>query len=143
MYELWHATRPHAGWVAVRTAALRRAPRIPPSQMAGTTAANDLTAPEMSLPPAMPGMGKPPSRYDVTVRVGKDDGHQPDPAAFAAATSQAAPGRNISVVSAHTAGEIICLVCVAAPRRPAAVAVALAVVADALRAGDRVRSPSR
>jgi hypothetical protein len=35
------------------------------------------------------------------------------------------------------------VVCVAAPDRPAAVAVALAVVADALRAGDLVRSSSR
>ena len=88
-------------------------------------------------------MDKPPSRYDVTVRVGKDDGHQPDPAAFAAAASQAASSRNASVVSAHTAEEIICVVCVAAPDRPAAVAVALAVVADALKAEDPVRSPSR
>ncbi|MGH3234770.1 MAG: hypothetical protein ACRDOH_16260 [Streptosporangiaceae bacterium] len=34
-------------------------------------------------------MDKPPSRYDITVQAGKDDGHQPDPAAFAAAASQA------------------------------------------------------
>ena len=88
-------------------------------------------------------MDKPPSRYDVTVRVAKDDGRQPDPAAFAAAASQAASSRNASVISAHTAEEIICVVCVAAPDRPAAVAVALAVVADALRAEDPVRSPSR
>jgi hypothetical protein len=39
--------------------------------------------------------------------------------------------------------EVICVVCVAAPNRPAAVAVALAVVADALRAEDLVLSPSR
>ena len=88
-------------------------------------------------------MDKPPSRYDVTVRVAKDDGHPPDPATFAAAASKAASSRNASVVSAHTAEEIICVVCVAAPDRPAAVAVALAVVADALRAGDPVPSPSR
>ena len=50
-------------------------------------------------------MDKPPSRYDVTVRVSKDDGHQPDPAAFATAASQAASSRNASVVSAHTAKE--------------------------------------
>jgi len=91
----------------------------------------------------VPGMDKPPSRYDVTVRVAKDDGHPPDPATFAVAASEAASGRNASVVSAHTAEEIICVVCVAAPDRPAAIAVALAVVADALRAGDPVRSPSR
>src|SRR5271167_3560107 len=102
------------------------------------------SAPEMSLTaPTVPGMDKPPSRYDVTVRVGKDDGHQPDPAAFAAAASQAGSSRNASVVSAHTAEEVICVVCVAAPDRAAAVAVALAVVADALKAGDPVPSPSR
>jgi hypothetical protein len=48
-------------------------------------------------------MNKPPSRYDVTVRVAKQDGHQSDPAAFAVIASQAASGRNASVVSAHTA----------------------------------------
>ena len=88
-------------------------------------------------------MSKPPSRYDVTVRVAKEDGHQPDPAAFAAAASQAASSRNASVVSAHTAQEIICVVSVAASDRPSAVAAALAVVADALKAEGRVRSPSR
>jgi hypothetical protein len=91
----------------------------------------------------VPGMNKPPSRYDVTVRVAKDDGHLPDPAAFAVAASRAASSMNASVLSAHTAGEIICAVCVAAPGRPSAVAVALAVVAGALKAGDPVRSPTR
>jgi hypothetical protein len=65
----------------------------------------------------VPGMDKPPSRYDVTVRVAKDDGHPPDPAAFAAAASKATSSSNASVVSAHTAEEIICVVCVAAPDR--------------------------
>ncbi len=88
-------------------------------------------------------MNEPPSRYDVTVRVAKDDGRRPDPAAFAVAASKAASSRNASVVSAHTAEEIICVVCVAAPDRPAAIAVALAVVADALKAEDPVPSPSR
>ena len=91
----------------------------------------------------VPDMDKPPSRYDVTVRVAKDDGQPPDPATFAAAASKAASSRNASIVSAHTAEEVICVVCVAAPDRPSAVAVALAVVADALRAGDPVPSPSR
>ena len=88
-------------------------------------------------------MDKPPSRYDVTVRVAKDDDQPPDPATFAAAASKAAASRDASIVSAHTAEEVICVVCVAAPGRSAAVAVALAVVADALRAGDLVQSPSR
>jgi hypothetical protein len=50
---------------------------------------------------------------------------------------------NASVISAHTAGKIICGVGIAAPGRPAAVAVALAVVAGALNAEDPLRSPSR
>jgi hypothetical protein len=89
-------------------------------------------------------MDNPPGRYDVTVRVDRDDGHSlPDPAAFAVAASRAASSFNASVVSAHTAEEIICVVDVAAPDRPSAVAVALAVVAGALNAEDPVRSPSR
>jgi hypothetical protein len=64
----------------------------------------------------------------------------PDPATFAAAASRAAPGMNASVLSAHTAGEVICG---AAPDRPSAVAVALAVIANALKAEDLVPSPSR
>ena len=88
-------------------------------------------------------MDKPPSRYDVTIRVAKQDGHQPDPAAFAVIASQAASSRSARVVSIHTAQEIIWLVSVAALNRPSAVAVALAVVADALKAEGRVRSPSR
>ncbi len=88
-------------------------------------------------------MDKPPSWYDVTVRVAQDDGHPPDPATFAVAASKAASSRDASVVSAHTAKEIIRVVSVAAPDRPAAITVALAVVAEALRAEDQVPSPSR
>ena len=88
-------------------------------------------------------MNKPPSRYDVAVRVAKDDGHPADPAAFAVAASRAASRVNASVISAHTAKEIICVVGVAAPDRPSAAAVALAVVAGALNAADPVPSPSR
>jgi hypothetical protein len=91
----------------------------------------------------VPDMDKPPSRCDVTVRVAKDDGYSPDPATFAAAASTAASTRNASIISAHTAEEVICVVCVAALDRPSAVAVALAVVADALKAEDPVPSPSR
>ena len=63
----------------------------------------------------------------------------PDPAAFAVAASQAASSRDASVVSAHTAEEIICVVSMHAPDRPCAVAVALAVMADAVTADVRVR----
>ena len=68
--------------------------------------ATDQRAPEMShITPTVPDMDNPPSRYDVTVRVDRDDGHfLPDPAAFAVAASRAASSMNASVVSAHTAG---------------------------------------
>jgi hypothetical protein len=101
--------------------------------------------PEMShITPTVPDMDNPPGRYDVTVRVARDNGRSfPDPAAFAVAASQAASSMNASVINAHTAEEIICVVGVAAPDRPSAAAVALAVVADALKAEDPVRSPSR
>jgi len=111
-----------------------------------SSAGDGQPAPEMShiMPPTVPDMDNPPGRYDVTVRVARDDGHSlPDPAAFAVAASRAAPGRNASVLGAHTAGEIICVVGVAAPDRPSAVAVALAVVVGAFKAEDPVRSPSR
>jgi hypothetical protein len=88
-----------------------------------------------------PGMNERPGRHEVTVRVANDNG-QPNPAAFAVAASRAASSRNASVVSAHTADEIICIVTVAAPDRPSAVALALTVVAGALNAEDGVRSPS-
>jgi hypothetical protein len=102
------------------------------------------SVPKMShITLTVPGMNKPPSRYDVTVRVAKDDSHPPDPAAFAAAASRAASNMNASILSAHTAEEIICVVCVAAADRSSAVAVALAVLAGALKAEDPVPSPSR
>jgi hypothetical protein len=91
----------------------------------------------------LPDMNESPNRHDVTVRVASDDGHQPNPAAFAVAASRAASSRNASVVSAHTADEIICVVTVAAADRPSAVAIALTVVAGAFNAEDGVRSPSR
>ena len=88
-------------------------------------------------------MNEPPRRGDITIRVAKQAGRHPDPAAFAAAASQAAAGRDASILSAHTVNEIICVVSVAAATGPHGVAVALAVVADALRAGDPLPSPSR
>ena len=91
----------------------------------------------------VPHMNEPPGRHDITIRVAKEAGRHTDPAAFAAAASQAAAGRYASILSAHTADEIICVVSVAAATGPQAVAVALAVVADALRTGDRLPSPSR
>lgn len=81
----------------------------------------------------VPSMAEPPSRYDVTVTVARDDGCLPDPAAFAVAAEQAASSMSASVVSAHTAEQIISVVTVLAVDQPAAVAVALAVVSDALK----------
>jgi hypothetical protein len=101
------------------------------------------TRPEMSHTTfTVPHMNEPPRRHDITVRVAKEAGRHADPAAFTAAASQAAAGRNASILSAHTAEEIICVVTVAAVTVSQAVAVALA-VADALSAGDPQLSPSR
>jgi hypothetical protein len=77
-------------------------------------------------------MSEPPSRYDVTVTVDRDGGDLPNPAEFAVAAEQAASARSASVMSAHTAGKIISIVTVQAADRPVAVAVALAVVSEAL-----------
>ena len=87
------------------------------------------------------GMNEPPNRYDVTVTVARDGGYLPDPAEFAVAAEQAASSRAASVVSAHTAEQIISVVTVQTADRPAAVAVALAVVSEALRRP--AASPSR
>jgi hypothetical protein len=82
--------------------------------------------------PTVPGMTEPPRRYDVTITVDQDGGHHPNPAEFAVAAQEAASARAASVVSAHTAGQIVSIVTVLAADQPAAVAVALAVVSDAL-----------
>ena len=54
---------------------------------------------------------------------------------------QAASARAASIVSVHTAGQIVSIVTVLAADQPAAVAVALAVVSDALKRP--VVSPTR
>ena len=81
----------------------------------------------------MPGINEPVSRYNVTVTVGCDSGYLPDPAAFAVAADQAAWSGSASIISAHLADKIISVVTVTAPDRYAAVAVARAVVSDALK----------
>jgi hypothetical protein len=80
----------------------------------------------------VPSMYEPPSRYNVTVTVARDDGELPDPVSFAVAADEAAWRRSASIVSAHMADRIISIVTVYAPDRYAAVAVAQAVVSDAL-----------
>jgi hypothetical protein len=76
---------------------------------------------------------EPPRRYDVTITVDRDGGDHPNLAEFAVAAERAASARAVSIVSAHTAGQIVSIVTVLAADQPAAVAVALAVVSDALR----------
>ena len=79
-------------------------------------------------------MYEPTSRYNVTVTVTTDNGELPDLAAFAVAADEAAWRRSASIVSAHMADRIISIVTVYSPDRYAAVAVAEAVVSDALSA---------
>jgi hypothetical protein len=55
-------------------------------------------------------MTEPPRRYDVTITVDQDAGHHPNPAEFAVAAQQAASARAASIVSAHTAGQIVSIV---------------------------------
>jgi hypothetical protein len=99
------------------------------------------TRPKMSHTTfTVPHMSEPPRRNDITIRVAKQAGRHADPAAFTAAASQAAANRNASILSAHTAEEIICVVTVTVSQ---AVAGALAIVAGALSAGDPQLSPSR
>ena len=77
-------------------------------------------------------MSESPRRYDVTVTMTRDGGYFPGPAEFAAAADRAASSRSASVVTAHTAEQIISVVTVRTADRPSAVTVALAVVAEAL-----------
>ena len=81
----------------------------------------------------VPCMTESPSCYDVTITVDKDSDHLPNPAEFVVAAEQAASARSASIMSAHTAEKIISIVTVQAVDRPAAVAIALAVVSEALR----------
>jgi hypothetical protein len=78
-------------------------------------------------------MDEPPGRYDVIIRVSRDGGQLPDPVTFAVVADRAASRRSVSIMSVHTAEEIISVVTVTAPGRYAALAVARAVVSDALR----------
>ena len=81
----------------------------------------------------VPDMDEPLSRFNVTVTAGCQGDSRPGPAAFAAAADRAARSRPASIISAHLAGKIISVVTVSPPGRYAAVAVARAVVADALQ----------
>ncbi len=63
-------------------------------------------------------MTESPNRYDVTVTVARESGYFPDPAEYAVGAEQAAFSRNASVVSAHTAEQIISVVTVQTADRP-------------------------
>lgn len=78
----------------------------------------------------VPDMAEPLSKYDITLTLGSP---LPRPEVFAAAAQQAAVSRDASIMSAHTAGQTVSIVTVAAPDEPSAVAVALAIVSDALK----------
>jgi hypothetical protein len=86
-------------------------------------------------------MHETPSRYNVTITVSRDGGQLPDPVTFAVAADQAAWRRSASIVSAHMADKVISVVTVHAPDRYAAVAIARAVVSDAL--GHQTPSPGQ
>ena len=81
----------------------------------------------------VPIVHEPPGRYDVIIRVTRDGGQLPDPVTFAVAADQAASRRSASIISVHMTGTIINVVTVTAPGRYAALAVARAVVSDALK----------
>ena len=77
-------------------------------------------------------MTKPRRRYDVTITVDQTAAAFPHRPEFALAAQQAASAGAASIVAAHTAGQIISAVTGPAGDQPAAVAIALAVVSDAL-----------
>jgi hypothetical protein len=81
----------------------------------------------------VPIVDEPPRRYDVIIKVARDCGQLPDPVTFAVAADQAASRRFASIISVHMADTIINVVTVIAPGRYAALAVARAVVSDALK----------
>jgi hypothetical protein len=98
--------------------------------------------PEMSYTTrTVPSMNEPPRRHDITIRIATEPGRQPGPAASAVTASRAAAAQNASILTAHTAEEIVSIL---AATGPEATAIALAVVAGALKAGRKaVPSPSR
>jgi hypothetical protein len=87
-------------------------------------------------------MNEPLSRYNVTVTVACDGNSRRDPATFATAANRAAWSRSASIISAHLTDKIVSVITVTAPDRAVAVAVARAVVSDALRRQSLSSSPS-
>ena len=80
---------------------------------------NGIAGPEMSHTGlTVPGMTELPRRYDVTITIDRDGGDHPNPAEFAVAAEQAASARSASIMSAHTASQIISIVTVLAATSP-------------------------
>ena len=73
--------------------------------------------------------------------VARDGSHLPDPAEFAVTAEKAASTRNASVMSAHTAEQIISIVTVQTADRPAAVAVGPGGRVRSAKASGRVIQP--
>jgi hypothetical protein len=71
----------------------------------------------------VPDITEPPRRFDVTITVDRDGDHLPSPAEFAMVAEQAASARVASIVSAHTAGQIVSVVTVLAADQPVSVAM--------------------
>ena len=61
---------------------------------------------------SVPGMTESRRLYDVTITVDQDSGYLPNPAEFAMAAEQAASARTASIITAHTAWQIISIVTV-------------------------------
>jgi hypothetical protein len=62
-----------------------------------------------------PGMTEPPRHHNVTVIVEQDGGHHLKPCRVRRGSQQVASARTASIVSAHTAGQIVSIVTVLAP----------------------------
>ena len=64
----------------------------------------------------VPDMTELPRRYDVTITVDRDGGDHLNPAEFAVAAEKAASARAASIVSAHTASQIVTVLLQISPR---------------------------
>jgi len=84
------------------------------------------------------GTSEPPRRDDITIRVPTEPGSHPDQAAFAITASHAAAARDASLLARTRLRRSSASSAVTGPE---AAAVALAIVADALKA-DRKAAPS-
>ena len=102
-----------------------------------------IASPEMSETGlTVPDMNEPLSPYDVTVTVRRGEAPVPTRPRSRRQPTRRRGARSASIISAHLADKITSVVTVVAPDRYAAVAVARAVVADALKRQALSSSPS-